>query len=121
MKDERGYFKEKKKGGTVGGGSQTRQYETQRHEPQPVLKVAVRQRTEIYNPADHTTLVYERGHVFDKPWEELLTQAKADTKNRILALIEVRADLKSAPTDPEKPTLHPAGKSGQIINNLRRK
>lgn len=60
-----------------------------RQAPPAKFKVAVRQRTEIYSPAEHTTLVYERGHVFDKPWKELIIRAKADTKNRILALIEI--------------------------------
>ena len=52
------------------------------------VKVAVRMRTDIYNPADRTTRTYERGHIFEKPWKALIEQAEADKKHRILSIIK---------------------------------
>lgn len=52
------------------------------------LKVVVRMRTEIYDPSERTTRTYDRGYVFEKPWKELIEQAEADKKHRILSIIK---------------------------------
>jgi hypothetical protein len=58
--------------------------------------VAVRAlKTRIFNPETKSTETYSRGHIFKKPWSELIAMAKADKKHNVLALVEETEEVKS--------------------------
>jgi len=58
--------------------------------------VAVRAlKTRIFNPGSKSTGDYFRGHIFKKPWPELIAMAKADKKHDVLVLIEETEEVKS--------------------------
>ena len=52
-------------------------------------------KTRIIDPKTGKTAVYRRGHVFKKPWPELIALAKADKDHKVLALIETKEKEKA--------------------------